>query len=230
MRPLLGSWLIVGVLASLIGCGSRSAPSPSASDGSSGPAAGLNAMAPAAQTGHHANGHTAPGGVHVAALPPVNCSPDEVVVAFLGGMRSADSNLTAALLTAVAQQETVKHNWPVQPPGAPEATYQLGHVSYLDPNRSLAQVPCVWTEPDGEGGKLQFEVLWVLRQQQDGWRVAGFATEIVPGRPPVFFNFEDIASLKAAQEQAESDLAEMSGVSGEPAEVAGRPTSPGSVR
>jgi hypothetical protein len=137
-------------------------------------------------------------------------------------MRDGNSGTTAALLSRTAQEETIKHNWPVQPPGAPSATYQLGQAQYADQSQSIVQVPCIWTEPDGEGGTVKFEVVWSLRREEPGWRVAGFATEVVPGRPPFFFNFEDIAGLRAAQAEAEAALTET--VNSQPIGVAERPT------
>ena len=152
----------------------------------------------------------------------VNSSPQEVVLAFLNGMRDGNSGTTAALLTRTAQEETVKHNWPVQPPGAPSATYQLGQAQYADASQTVVQVPCIWTEPDGESGTVKFEVVWNLRREEPGWRVAGFATEVVPGRPLFYFNFEDIAGLRASQAEAEAALTEALG--NQPTGVAERPT------
>jgi len=151
-------------------------------------------------------------------------------MAFLNGMRDGNSGVTGALLTGKAQEETVKHNWPVQPPGAPTATYQLGDPAYLDQQRTGVQVPCIWSEPDGQGNKIQFEVVWLLRRETEGWRVAGFASEIIPGRPAYYFNFEDIANLKAAQADAEAKMAEMQQAqSGDPA-VAEKPSAEKTLR
>ena len=106
----------------------------------------------------------------VVVLPvDVNSSPQDVVLAFLNGMRDGNSGVTGALLTRGAQEETVKHNWPVQPPGAPSATYQLGHAQFADPSQTIVQVPCVWSEPDGESGMVKFEVVWSLRREEQGW-------------------------------------------------------------
>ena len=138
----------------------------------------------------------------------VESTPSEVVLAFLNAMRDGNSAVASELLTDMAQAETTKHQWPVQPPGAPSATYQLGQPTFVDPQQTGVHVPCLWTEPDGAGGTIKFEVVWALRRLEPGWRVAGFATEIVPGKPPFFFNFEDIGNLKETQAMAEAALAE----------------------
>lgn len=66
----------------------------------------------------------------------------------------------------------------------------------------------VWTEtyPDGA---ITYEIVWVLRRQAEGWRIAGMALELLPGQPPQFLNFEDPQDMMqkheaalAAQEQA----------------------------
>jgi hypothetical protein len=188
-------WIPLWIWA-LAGCGS-------ASPGSAEPAAvSATNTSPA---------HVEKSQPQTAVVLPVqaNSSPQEVVLAFLNGMRDGNSGVTAGLLTDQAQDETVKHNWPVQPPGAPSATYRLGDAAYVDQAQSGVQVPCVWSEPDGTGGKIEFAVSWMLRRQADGWRIAGFASEVVPGRPAYYFNFEDIANLKAAQADAEAVLTEM---------------------
>jgi hypothetical protein len=82
----------------------------------------------------------------------------------------------------------------------------------VDAAQSAVHVPCLWTEPDGVGGTIEFEVVWALRRLQEGWRVAGFATEIVPGKPHFYFNFEDIANLKETQIAAEAALVEATAV------------------
>ncbi len=156
---------------------------------------------------------------------PVNADsqPSDVVLAFLNAMRDGNSAIASELLSDQARAETTKHQWPVQPPGAPSATYQLGQASYVDANQSGVHIPCLWTEPDGAGGTIQFEVIWALRRLDAGWRVAGFATEVVPGRPPYFFNFEDIANLRETQAAAEAALTEAAAVESSVPNVAERP-------
>lgn len=198
-------YLLLGVSVSGIvfaGCGGTAAGTP---DGSA-TAASSAAAEPASSAA------TPP-----AVVLPVTAesTPQEVVLAFLNGMRDANSGVTAGLLTDIAQAETVKHDWPVQPPGAPSATYQLGESTFLDQQQTAVQVPCIWSESDGAGGKIEFQVVWVLRRQTQGWRVAGFASEVVPGQPAYFFNFEDIANLKAAQTQAEAALSALANPSSE---------------
>lgn len=151
-------------------------------------------------------------------------SPEEVVLAFLNAMRDGNSGIAGGLLTDQAQAETTKHQWSVQPPGAPSATYQLGTPAYADATQSVVHVPCLWSETDEAGGSTKFEVTWALRKLDAGWRVAGFATEVVPGQPPYFFNFEDIANLKETEAAAEAAMtAAMQQAEGAAATIATEP-------
>lgn len=162
---------------------------------------------------------------------PVDSStpPHEVVLAFLNAMKDGNGRMTAALLTTKAQEETVKHDWPVQPPGAPTATYQLGQARYANEGQTAVLVPCVWTETDEQFGPTKFEVEWLVAREQHGWRVAGFTSEVVPGRGPSFFNFEDIADLKATQSEIEAALAQESS-SESAAAIAREPATEGKLR
>lgn len=158
------------------------------------------------------------------ALPVRPDSPaGDVVSAFLNAMRDGNSGIAAELLSEQARAETAKHQWPIQPPGAPSATYEIREAVYADASKNVVYVPCLWTEPDGAGGAVQFEVVWSLGKSPQGWRVAGFTTDVVPGKPPYFFNFENIANLKETQATAEAALAELAAQETAASEVANQP-------
>lgn len=132
-----------------------------------------------------------------AAKLPVTPSspPEEVVTEFLNALKSGNDGVTAGLLTTKAREETAKFQLAVQPPGTPSAIYQVsaGEVSSDDP--TMAQVACLWTEKDEAGVEHSDEVVWVLHQETEGWRVCGMAAQM-PGRnDPVFFDFEDPAEM-----------------------------------
>lgn len=137
-----------------------------------------------------------------AALPIATDSPPEVVVAaFLNALRDGNDQVTEQLLSDIARTETAKHELTVQPPGTPTATYQIGDVRLVPGG---AHVHSTWSEKFDDGTDASYEIVWVLRQQPDGWRIAGMATEIEPGQPAVFLNFEDPADMLAKWKQSES--------------------------
>lgn len=161
------------------------------------------------------------------ALPVKPDSPPEAVVgAFLDALREGDEGVAAGLLTAIAREETARHDLEVRPPGTPAASYEIGQVQLV---QGGAHVASIWSEPTPDGDRVAYEVVWVLRQQPDGWRIAGMATELVRGQPPVFLNFEDLADMFQKTEQAEAMLAAeheqpaASNAAAPPASTGGRP-------
>jgi hypothetical protein len=110
------------------------------------------------------------------------------VASFLKALREGDSRMAESLLTPKAREETAKRHLVVQPPGKPTATFEIGRVEYLSADRTGAHVQSVWTE---DAGTVSYEIVWALRRQDDGWHIAGMATQVVSNEPPVFLNFED---------------------------------------
>lgn len=169
-----------------------------------------------------------PGGTAVAAYEPkqvpTDATPDQVVSVFLEAMRAADATSVEALLTTKAREETTRANMPVEPVAAPHAQFQVAQPQYLPMNPNGAHVQAQWVESDG---MLTYThtVIWVLRRQDDGWRIAGFAIELVPGQGPQFLNFEDPADMLKKQEEA---VAAIQAATSEPAALqATQPAQPG---
>jgi hypothetical protein len=42
-----------------------------------------------------------------------------------------------------------------------------------------------------DGQRQTMEVLWMLRREPEGWRIAGLAPTVFPGEDPIVFNFEN---------------------------------------
>ena len=174
MKRLISNWPVMLLLAAagFLGCTKTPAP----------PVADVNAQAanPA-----------------VAAAPkqvPVEAAPDQVVTVFLDAMRSGDAPTVDTLLTSKAREETRRHQMPVEPMAAPNAQFQVAQAVYLPQNPDGAHVQAQWVESDGMNDYTH-TVIWVLRKQTDGWRIAGFAIELSPGQGPQFLNFEDPADM-----------------------------------
>jgi hypothetical protein len=133
--------------------------------------------------------------------------PDKVVKAFLVAVREGDNRTTASLLTDRARIETAKHDLVVEPPGTPSAQFVIGDVQYIGENKQGAHVNAhvntVWTESQEGGTTVTYDVVWALRRQVEGWRVAGIATEIIEGAAPIFLNFEDPGDMLEKWQRAE---------------------------
>lgn len=143
--------------------------------------------------------------VEAAKLPSVQVAntapPDQVVQTFLDAMKSGDIATKAKLLTQKAREETARENFEINPQGAATAQFEVRPAEYLPENPNGAHVTSVWTEtyPDGT---IKYDVVWVLRRQAEGWRIAGMAIELIPGQPPAFLNFEDAADMAKKYEEA----------------------------
>lgn len=132
---------------------------------------------------------------------PANTPPDEVVTAFLEARRGGDAQTTAALLTSMARSETAKHKIDVNGEALPDLQFQVAKPKYLK-NQKGAHVSSVWMELLPDGSTAKYEVVWVLRKEAAGWRVAGFAAELTPGAETQFLNFEDPQDMIQKQQEA----------------------------
>jgi hypothetical protein len=131
-------------------------------------------------------------------------TPEKAVAKFLDALRLGDEKLAAALLTAKARAETAAHDMVVEPPGAPNATYTVGPVEHPEGDVNAAYVSCIWSEKYDNGEEESYEVVWVLRKEQAGWRVAGMATQLSEMDEPVFLDFEDLAAMENMVRDAEA--------------------------
>ncbi|MHB8968946.1 MAG: hypothetical protein ACYC3X_01975 [Pirellulaceae bacterium] len=138
-------------------------------------------------------------------------TPEQAVGSFLNALQTGDDKAAAALLTVKAREETAAHDMVVEPPGAPNATYSVGRVQHPDENPDAAYVSCLWSEKFENGEAESYEVVWVLRRETVGWRVAGMATQLSDSEEPVFLDFEDLAAMENAVKQAETAQASANG-------------------
>jgi hypothetical protein len=127
-------------------------------------------------------------------------SPTEAVKQFYQALRDGDEAKIACLLTDKSRQETANGGLIIQSPGSSSLTYEVGEWEYVTPAKDGAHVKSTWTELDDDGSPVSTEVIWVLRQQTDGWHVAGMATRVKDGQLPLLFNFEDAADMKQKRE------------------------------
>jgi hypothetical protein len=185
MKNMIWISAVVFVLGTLTGCGGKEQTTSSST-----PAA--DAQSGAAETTQGAT-------VAVAAA-----TPEQAVGTFLSALQTGDEKAAAALLTTKARQETAAHDMVVEPPGAPNATYTVGRVQHPNDNPDAAYVSCVWSEKYKDGEEESYEVVWVMRREAAGWRVAGMATQISESEEPVFLDFEDLTAMEDAVEKAEA--------------------------
>src|SRR5690606_19521916 len=95
-----------------------------------------------------------------------------------------------------------------QPPGTPDMTYQIGQTEYVTEAKDGAHVGSIWTEKFETGETHSFEVIWVMRLESQGWRIAGMAMPVGEGEEPLFLNFEDPEDLLRKWHESEAEVAE----------------------
>lgn len=152
--------------------------------------------------------------------PEANATPQEIVTQFLRALCQGDADAVTQLLTEKARVETKKHQLAVQPPGTAAAQYQVGKVELVEGG---AYVNSVWSEPATDGNRQRYEIVWVLRSQADGWRVAGMAARIDANRELTYLNFEDPQEMLSKWESVDTELANRPADSNAP-RVSERPT------
>lgn len=176
MAALSAAFLLV------TGCGKSESPDSAADGGSS--------------------GNRVSGAVGSAASDQAS-SPTEVVARFYDALRDGDASRIAALLTDKAREETSKSGLAIRSPGSASLTYQIGEFEYVTPEKNGAHVKSVWTEADADGQQASTDVIWVMRKQPNGWKVAGMATPVEEGQLPLLFNFEDPENMLKNKELVE---------------------------
>jgi hypothetical protein len=131
-------------------------------------------------------------------------SPSETVARFYEALRSGEDRAIAALLTDKARAETANNGLDIQSQGSAQLEYQLGEVDYINDSMDGAHVKSLWIDYTPDGEKTATEVIWVLRKQAEGWRIAGMATQVVEGQLPLLFNFEDPEDMLRKKEYVEN--------------------------
>ena len=127
-----------------------------------------------------------------SAVPVVDLSaaatPEQVVEHFLAALQQGSDEQVTGLLTAKARTETAKHDLVVRSPGSPTAKFSVGALELVSGG---AYVNSQWSETSRDGFVRSFEIIWVLRKQANGWRIAGMATRVAENEQPTYLNFEN---------------------------------------
>jgi len=148
----------------------------------------------AAQTTAGAAGQPVPQPIHV----PASATPEQVMTVFLQAWRTGDSPTMDSLLTTKAREELTRHDVHVDPLSSPNAVYEVEPARLLPNDPNLAHVNSKWTEQmqneQGQPVQESYGIVWALRRQANGWRVAGMQMELIPGQLQ-HVDFEDPAAM-----------------------------------
>ena len=139
---------------------------------------------------------------------PVGSAPSTApakatVTAFLEAIKRGDDPGAQAMLTKVARAKTQELGISVAPPVNSTATYSVRECEVIAGTEDLVHVGTTWTDTDPDGFTTTENVVWAVRLDPEGWRVAGMATKIFDDMPPLLLNFEDPEDMIAKQELAQ---------------------------
>jgi hypothetical protein len=150
---------------------------------------------------------TAPGCAIGGPADPAKAAPaKQAVVTFLDAIKRGDDAAARSMLTKVARAKTEELGMSVAPPVADTATYAVRECELVGSGEDLAHVATVWTDVDADGFKSSENVIWVVRLDPEGWRVAGMAMRVFEDMPPLLLNFEDPDDMLAKQEAVSAEL------------------------
>ncbi|HXT60705.1 MAG TPA: hypothetical protein VN699_18840 [Pirellulales bacterium] len=133
--------------------------------------------------------------------------PAEAVAVFLEAVKNGEDDKANSMLTKLALEETAKMNMVVAPPGSESATFEVGEVELLsEGDEQGAHVASKWTDLGDDGQPHTDDIVWMLRKEPEGWRIAGMATTVFEGEPPLLLNFEDPQDMQRKQQLAEEEM------------------------
>jgi len=144
-------------------------------------------------------------GTAVGAAPSTDPAK-ATVTAFLEAIKRGDDPGAQAMLTKVARAKTQELGISVAPPVNSTATYSIRECELIAGTDDLVHVGTTWTDTDPDGFTTTENVVWAVRLEPEGWRVAGMATRIFDDMPPLLLNFEDPEDMIAKQEMVAQEL------------------------
>jgi hypothetical protein len=123
---------------------------------------------------------------------------------FLEAVCSGNDEKAAQMLSTIAREKTAAMNLNVKPSASDTAQFSIGKVDYI--NDDGARVLTTMSDI-GEDGKRYLEnAVWVLRKEEQGWRIVGVAETVFPGEPPLVLNFEDPEEMEKKQQWVREEI------------------------
>jgi len=139
-----------------------------------------------------------------AQAPADTEGPDKAVFRFLEAVRMGDEQVADSMLTPTARQKTKEMEMVVAPPGSNTASFEVNGVEMVAEDG--AHVSCTWSDVDEEGERRSDTIIWMVRREFDGWRIAGMATKVFADQPPLFLNFEDPEDMLRKQQMLQAEI------------------------
>lgn len=137
-----------------------------------------------------------------AAVEPARAA----VAKFLDAVKRGDDDAASGMLTEVARAKTRELGLSVAPPVSSSATYSIGACELVGENDDLVHVSTTWTDTDPDGFTSNDDIVWVVRLDPEGWRLAGMATKVFDDMAPLLLNFEDPEDMLSKQEMLAEEI------------------------
>jgi len=134
------------------------------------------------------------GGTKESQEEPADPGPEAAVTEFLNAVRDGDDEKTEQMLTVTARQTTQSLDMNVAPAGSDTAEFEIGEVEYLADDG--ARVACTLSDLDQNRQRHTQELIWMLRREPNGWRIAGVAAMSGEGEAPKALNFESLEEMR----------------------------------
>jgi hypothetical protein len=107
---------------------------------------------------------------------------------FLSAICSENEEQMFNMLTVEARSALKAKGMSPQLPSSGSTSFELGEIELVEGG---AHVMSKWFDQLPDGSRDITEVLWMLRKEDHGWRVAGMAMKVYDDQPGVILNFED---------------------------------------
>lgn len=127
-------------------------------------------------------------GNHAPSAKAEEGGPAEAVARFLEAVRTGNDEVAAQMFTPLARKRTAEMDIQIAPRGSDTARFEVGQVEPV--GDSGARVASKWTDLDKNGQPRTDEIVWMVRREAEGWRVAGMAATVFEGEPPLLLDFE----------------------------------------
>lgn len=137
----------------------------------------------------------APVAVAPAANSDSQAQPQDVLRQFLNAIKTGKKDAAEQLMTTVARQRIAEAGIGMDDLSSSSATmsFEIHGVQLLKmpDNKEGAHVSCTLSDKL-EDGKIESQnIIWGMRKETLGWRVAGMAWTPFANEPPIFMDFEN---------------------------------------
>lgn len=137
-----------------------------------------------------------------AAVVTPPAQPEDILQQFLTAVKAGEKAAAENLLTTVAREKTAAEGIGIGNLSNAGMSFVIQGVQPLimPDGKEAAHVSCVFSEKQDDGKVESHNIIWALRKETAGWRVAGMAWTPFAGEPPIFMDFEDPADMLRKQQ------------------------------